>query len=122
MLTMIKEGLLNKINQLDIEVSENYPHDNMINKDEVIRLIKEYVVTSGDDEIKYQVEWKNDRTKEHNKHGVFNTFEEAIDSIYDWWEKNNFKPPYIRRWTEDRVTAIDYGFHNMFYYIVEYSM
>lgn len=48
MLTMIKEDLLNKINQLDIEVSENYPHDNMINKDEVIRLIEEYVVT-GDD-------------------------------------------------------------------------
>lgn len=47
---MTKEGLLNKINQLDIEVSENYPHDNMINKDDVIRLIEEYVVTSDDDE------------------------------------------------------------------------
>lgn len=122
MLTMTKEDLLNKINQLDIEVSENYPHDNMINKDEVIRLIKEYVVTSGDDEIKYQVEWKNDRTKEHNKHGVFDTFDEAMDSIYDWWELNNFKPPYIRRWTEDGITTIDYGFHHMFYYIVECPM
>lgn len=120
---MNKEDLLNKINQLDIEVSENYPHDNMINKDEVIRLIKEYVVTSGgNDEIKYQVEWKNDRTKEHNKHGVFNTFEEAMDSIYDWWEANEFTPPYIRRWTKDGVTTIDYGLHNMFYYIVECSM
>lgn len=118
---MTKEGLLNKINQLDIEVSENYPHDNMINKDEVIKLIKEYVVT-GDDEIKYQVEWKNDITKEHNKHGVFDTFEEAMDSIYEWWEENNFNPPYIRRWTKDGVTTIDYGLHDMFYYIVECSM
>ena len=117
---MIKEDLLNKINQLDIEVSENYPHDNMINKDEVIRLIEEYVVAiSGDDETKYQVEWKNDRTKEHSKHGVFDTYEEALDSIYEWWEANSFNPPYIRRWTKDGVTTIDYGSHNMFYYIVE---
>lgn len=46
---MTKEDLLNKINQLDIEISENYPHDNMINKDDVIKLIEEYVVTSGGD-------------------------------------------------------------------------
>lgn len=71
---------------------------------------------------KYQVEWKNDRTKEHNKHGVFDTFDEAMDSIYDWWEKNDFKPPYIRRWTEDGITTIDYGLYDMFYYIVECSM
>lgn len=72
--------------------------------------------------MKYQVEWKHNKTSEHNKHGIFDTFEEAMDSIYDWWEKNNFNPPYIRRWTEDGITTIDYGFHNMFYYIVECSM
>lgn len=69
--------------------------------------------------IKYQVEWKHHQGDIHNKHGVFDTFEEAMDSIYDWWEKNNFKPQYIRRWTKDGVTTIDYGSHNMFYYIVE---
>lgn len=117
---MTKEGLLNKINQLDIEVSENYPHDNMINKDEVIKLIKDYVMTSGcNDGTKYRVEWKNHRTKEHNEHGVFDTYEEALDSIYEWWEENSFNPPYIRRWTKDGVTTIDYGFHDMFYYIRE---
>lgn len=72
--------------------------------------------------IKYQVEWKHHQADIHNKHGVFDTFEEAIDSIYEWWETNNFTPPYIRRWTKDGVTTIDYGLHDMFYYIVECIM
>ena len=71
---------------------------------------------------KYQVEWKHHQDDIHNKHGVFDTHEEAMDSIYEWWETNNFNPLYIRRWTKDGVTTIDYGSHNMFYYIVECSM
>lgn len=69
--------------------------------------------------IKYQVEWKHHQTGTHNKHGIFDTFEEAMESIYDWWKINNFEPRYVRYWTIDGVTKIDYGFHNVFYYIVE---
>lgn len=69
--------------------------------------------------IKYQVEWKHNQADIHNKHGIFDTFEEAMDSIYEWWKVNNFEPRYVRYWTEDGVTKIDYGYHHMFYYIVE---
>lgn len=69
--------------------------------------------------IRYQVEWKHHQTNTHNKHGVFDTFEEAMDSIYKWWEENNFEPSYVRYWTINGVTKIDYGFHHMFYYIRE---
>lgn len=69
--------------------------------------------------IKYQVEWKHHQTDIHNKHGIFDTFEEAMESIYDWWGKNEYEPYYVRYWTKNGVTTIDYGFHHMFYYIVE---
>lgn len=71
--------------------------------------------------IKYQVEWKHHQPDIYKIHDVFDTYEEAMDSIYEWWEANNFKPPYTRRWTENGVTTIDYGLHDMFYYIREIS-
>lgn len=80
-------------------------------------LFKEFLHTNR--EVKYQVEWKHHQINTHNTHGIFNTFEEAMDSIYEWWEVNNFEPRYVRYWTKDGVTKIDYGFHHMFYYIVE---
>ena len=75
--------------------------------------------TNTNNEVKYQVEWEHHQTNTYSKHGIFNTFEDALVSICEWWEGNDFTPSYIRMWTEDRVTTIDYGFRNMFYYIVE---
>ena len=80
-------------------------------------LFKDFLNTNK--EVKYQVEWKHHQTNTHNTHGIFDTFEEAMESIYDWWKVNNFEPRYVRYWTKDGVTKIDYGFHHMFYYIVE---
>ena len=72
-------------------------------------------------QIKYQVEWENTLTGEHSKHGVYETLDEAVGSIYTWWEENDFSPPYVRTWTENGITTLDYGFHHMFYYILEVS-
>ncbi|MDY6148936.1 MAG: hypothetical protein SPI35_07980 [Porphyromonas sp.] len=75
---------------------------------------------------KYRVRW---RGRENGKqvvhiHGKYGTLEEARTSIFEWWEKNNFRPPYIREWQEERTrggikTIIDYGSHCNFYEIWE---
>ena len=72
-------------------------------------------------QIKYQAEWQHFQTGDHEKLGIFNTLEEAIKSIYAWWEENEFTPYYVRTWTENGITTLDYGFHHMFYYILEVS-
>lgn len=68
---------------------------------------------------KYEVHWVNHRTNEDSTHGQFDTLAEAIQSVYDWWDKNNFEPNYVRRWTVDGNTTLDYGYHHMFYIIKE---
>ena len=65
----------------------------------------------------YIVHWKNYLNDVENIHGKYNTLEDAISSIHDWWDKNNFSPPYIRVWTTDNITNIDYGSHFCFYEI-----
>lgn len=69
--------------------------------------------------MKYQVSWENRLTDEINIHGTFEAFQEAFQSIYDWWEKNEFVPPYVRSWSVENRTTVDYGNHHMFYYISE---
>lgn len=70
--------------------------------------------------MKYQVEWMSHTERVHKVHGIYNTFDEAMQSIKDWWNKNDYKPSYIiYHTTEDGLTTIDYGLHYSFYYIRE---
>lgn len=69
--------------------------------------------------IKYEVHWVHHQLDEDKTHGVFDTLEEAIQSVYDWWNQHDYEPPYVRMWTKDGVTTLDYGFHYMFYKIKE---
>ncbi|WP_270997863.1 hypothetical protein [Listeria seeligeri] len=68
---------------------------------------------------KYEVHWEHLQRKEHNIHGEFDSFNEAMQSIREWWALNEFEPPYVRFWTLNNRTTIDYGPHYMFYYIHE---
>ncbi|EAF0385101.1 hypothetical protein IQ407_002466 [Listeria monocytogenes] len=67
--------------------------------------------------MQYEVHWEHTQTKEYNTHGKYATFEEALQSICDWWELNKYKPHYVRYWTRKGRTIVDYGSHHMFYYI-----
>lgn len=75
----------------------------------------------------YQVQWigkKFDWDKEKtipvkNIHNSYKTFEEAEQSIYDWWKKNSLEPSYVRMWQEGNTTIVDYGLHHCFYHIVK---
>lgn len=69
--------------------------------------------------IKYEVHWVHHQLGVDKTHGVFGTLDKAVQSIYDWWTQNNYNPPYVRMWTVDGVTTLDYGFHHMFYKIKE---
>lgn len=67
--------------------------------------------------VMYLLQYKDNTG--HKNHGIFRTQDDAFNSIKDWWELNDFEPPYIRTiGGEDTVTAIDYGSHNSFYYII----
>lgn len=69
--------------------------------------------------VRYEVHWVDKFLKEDQTHGVFDTLEEAVQSVYDWWNQHDYEPPYVRMWTKDGVTTLDYGFHYMFYKIKE---
>lgn len=55
----------------------------------------------------------------HNKteHGTFSSYQDAYDSIESYWDTKNFKPDYIRIWTNDTTAVHDYGSHYKFYMI-----
>lgn len=70
----------------------------------------------------YEVYWGKtlEWAKENKKnHGVFSTYHDARQSINVWWEQNEFEPRYVRWWTKEHVTTLDYGNHNFFYFIEE---
>ena len=67
----------------------------------------------------YEVHWICNSMNQDNVHGIFPTLEEAQDSVRDWWKKHDFKPYYVRQWTQDNVTIWDYGSHIWFYHFVE---
>lgn len=69
--------------------------------------------------VKYEVHWVHHQLGMDRTHGVFGTLDKAIQSIYDWWTQNEYNPSYVRMWTVDGVTTLDYGFHHMFYKIKE---
>lgn len=71
--------------------------------------------------MRYEVQWHGyENAKQVIKHhGIFNTLEEAQDSVREWWKKNNFKPYYVRSVVLDDGTVWwDYGSHICFYYFV----
>ena len=73
------------------------------------------------DFMKYEVQWHGyeENKKVIKKHGIFNTLDEAQDSVREWWKKNDFKPYYIRQcMLEDGTCWWDYGSHTCFYYFV----
>ncbi len=65
----------------------------------------------------YEVHWIHGKEDKH--HGTFETLEKAQDSVRAWWEKNNFKPYYVRQWTRDNIIIWDYGSHTMFYHFIK---
>ena len=71
--------------------------------------------------MKYEVQWHGYEEDEKviKKHGIFNTLDEAQDSVREWWKKNDFEPYYIRQcMLEDGTCWWDYGSHTCFYYFV----
>lgn len=68
---------------------------------------------------KYEVHWVNHRTNEDSTHGQYDTLAEAIESVNAWWDLHDFSPSYVRQWTIDGETTLDYGYHHMFYIIKE---
>ena len=62
---------------------------------------------------KYEVHWVSNN--QNKFHGVFDTLEEAQNSVRDWWSKNNYTPPYIRAIIKEDCIVWDYGLHNAFY-------
>ena len=71
--------------------------------------------------MKYEVQWHGYEGNEKviKKHGIFNTLDEAQDSVREWWKKNDFKPYYIRQcMLEDGTCWWDYGSYVCFYYFV----
>lgn len=76
--------------------------------------------------IKYNVYWKNDNLNGDPTKNKFisahDTYDEAFQSIKDWWSKNNFHPLIIRMMgdiEEQGVVLIDYGAYFQFYKIVK---
>ena len=71
--------------------------------------------------MKYTVKWigVKDNKDVEETFGTYNTLNEAVESIRDWWKLNNFNPYYTRHWKQNNIYVIDYGCHSCFYHIVE---
>lgn len=68
----------------------------------------------------YALQYHDNIKNEITNHGIFQTEQDAYDSILAWWELNSFKPNYVRSFSSDeKVSVIDYGFHHYFYKIFE---
>lgn len=66
--------------------------------------------------MRYQVFWRNTVLGEENEHGIYNSLEEAKESVRQWWKQNGYEPYYIREWSPRKgVYTWDYGSHIFFY-------
>lgn len=63
--------------------------------------------------------WGNGNPRTTTEHGTFITKEEAFQSIRDWWNINEYMPPYVRWHVKGKVTVIDYGLHFAHYTITD---
>nr|DAQ48242.1 MAG TPA: hypothetical protein [Bacteriophage sp.] len=61
------------------------------------------------------------RKKVHRAYGKYPTTRQAYNSMFEWWNKNKYKPKYIRLVPEEdekgKYIWIDYGLHTCFYHI-----
>lgn len=77
---------------------------------------------------RYWLVWKYPKKHIIDFIAPFNAQQSAIDSMYGWWQKNDYEPPYVRI-SESKATYlndytfdalwIDYGSHHMFYEVWE---
>ena len=65
----------------------------------------------------FRVAWRNTLTGEINVFGDYPTYDEAYQSISDWWKKHDFTPGYVRVIVDDQHSCftIDYTSHYFFY-------
>lgn len=68
----------------------------------------------------YTVYWVNQFEHIKEQHGSYNTYEQAMQSIIDWWEEIGFHPPYYRVMKHGKSSMVDYGLYDCFYKI-EYA-
>ena len=68
----------------------------------------------------YALQWENKIVDKVENHGIYRTENDAINAVFDWWELNDFKPYYIRKfYRKDGVEVLDYGSHDFFYLITK---
>lgn len=67
----------------------------------------------------FAVYWVKPQKQIKEYHGSYNTFEQAMQSIRDWWHYNGFTPPYYRIMHNPLGITIDYGSHYCFYHITQ---
>ena len=81
------------------------------NFDSLIEISNKYV---------YVVSW--DHNNVYKTHGSFSTYDEALNSIHEWWNHNDYVPRYVRVIgdIEDAGEVnIDYGLYDSFYHIAK---
>lgn len=67
----------------------------------------------------YALQWENQIIGKVENHGIYMTEKDAFNAVIDWWELNDFKPYYIRKFYRDGVEVLDYGSHDFFYLITK---
>jgi complete genome len=65
----------------------------------------------------YSVYWVKPQKQIKEYHGSYDTFEQAMQSIRDWWQENDYRPRYYRVIEHGQSFTIDYGLYNCFYEI-----
>lgn len=65
----------------------------------------------------FTVYWLNQTKQIKEQHGSYDTFEQAMQSIKDWWKENDFQPRYYRVIEHGQSFMIDYGLYDCFYEI-----
>lgn len=66
----------------------------------------------------FTVYWISQTKRLRKQHGSYDTFEQAMQSIKDWWKENDYQPRYYRVIEHGRSFMIDYGLYDCFYEIV----
>lgn len=67
----------------------------------------------------YTVYWISQIKRLKEQRGSYDTFEQAMQSIKDWWKANNYKPRYCRVIEHGHSFMIDYGLCDCFYEIIK---
>lgn len=65
----------------------------------------------------YTVYWISQLEHIKKQHGSYDTYEQAMQSIIDWWEEHDYQPPYYRVMKHGKTAMIDYGLYDCFYEI-----